>query len=306
MYALGETFAELMVTFMNRIEVFLYTIEAALYPTPQRKLIMDKQTKVDVQQHINLLRSRALDKLSVYLSMSVLFLFLTFLYQLSVVDWQDIYVLRCVCFVIATVVIALSSRLNYQMTILCYLGLGLIATAAEYIGLGTQGVGVLASMFCLMLSLFYLNEKLTGIIILIIVVILIVAAYTGKTLPQSTLPHTLWYSVWVGEFVSLAAFFVIIGGSLYHLQNQMFSLLVKVESQKRAIEGQKQCVEHLANHDALTGLPSLRLAEHRLDAVLELAIQKEQQPALLFLDLDGFKTINDQYGHETGDELHIM
>ena len=60
-------------------------------------------------------------------------------------------------------------------------------------------------------------------------------------------------------------------------------------------------LDFLANHDALTGLPSLRLCKDRLDLSLAEARRKRQMSAVMFLDLDGFKMINDEHGHEFGD-----
>lgn len=57
----------------------------------------------------------------------------------------------------------------------------------------------------------------------------------------------------------------------------------------------------LANHDALTGLPSLRLCKDRLNQSLAEARRTNQMSAVMFLDLDGFKEINDEHGHEFGD-----
>ena len=62
-------------------------------------------------------------------------------------------------------------------------------------------------------------------------------------------------------------------------------------------------LDFLANHDALTGLPSLRLCKDRLNHSLAEARRNRQTSAVMFLDLDGFKAINDQYGHEFGDQL---
>jgi diguanylate cyclase (GGDEF)-like protein len=58
---------------------------------------------------------------------------------------------------------------------------------------------------------------------------------------------------------------------------------------------------HLALHDELTDLPNRRLCRERLDEALALAASRQATAALLFLDLDGFKAINDHHGHETGD-----
>ena len=70
------------------------------------------------------------------------------------------------------------------------------------------------------------------------------------------------------------------------------------------IEGREKIaaeLDFLANHDALTGLPSLRLCKDRLDQSLAEARRNRQASAVMFLDLDGFKKINDQHGHEFGD-----
>lgn len=58
-----------------------------------------------------------------------------------------------------------------------------------------------------------------------------------------------------------------------------------------------------ASHDPLTGLPNRRLFDHRLAAALARPRAGRRDLALLYLDLDGFKPVNDRFGHEAGDEL---
>ena len=65
----------------------------------------------------------------------------------------------------------------------------------------------------------------------------------------------------------------------------------------------KRSMEHMALHDSLTGLANRSLAMDRLKESVERARRKKEITALLFIDLDGFKTINDRYGHQTGDDL---
>jgi diguanylate cyclase (GGDEF)-like protein/PAS domain S-box-containing protein len=60
---------------------------------------------------------------------------------------------------------------------------------------------------------------------------------------------------------------------------------------------------HLAHHDPLTGLPNRVLFHERLTEALQVAARHTQLLALLFLDLDGFKAINDTHGHGIGDIL---
>jgi diguanylate cyclase (GGDEF)-like protein/PAS domain S-box-containing protein len=60
-------------------------------------------------------------------------------------------------------------------------------------------------------------------------------------------------------------------------------------------------LKFLANHDALTGLPSLRLCKDRLDRSLAESRRNNQKSAVMFVDLDDFKSVNDSFGHECGD-----
>lgn len=71
-------------------------------------------------------------------------------------------------------------------------------------------------------------------------------------------------------------------------------------SQSRAMTRR---MAHLAQHDALTGLPNRVLLDERVGQAIRLAHRHGDQVALLFVDLDGFKKINDSLGHLVGDQV---
>ena len=62
-------------------------------------------------------------------------------------------------------------------------------------------------------------------------------------------------------------------------------------------------IRALALHDALTGLPNRKLLYDRLEVAISRAKRNRHMLALMFLDLDGFKAVNDGHGHAVGDEL---
>jgi diguanylate cyclase (GGDEF)-like protein len=101
--------------------------------------------------------------------------------------------------------------------------------------------------------------------------------------------------LYVGSLVVGLLLLALLGLRLYRIRRR-----VALTDARLALEDE---LRHQAFHDSLTGLPNRRLFEDRLVHALARARRRSEPAAILFLDIDDFKTINDSLGHEAGDEL---
>lgn len=97
---------------------------------------------------------------------------------------------------------------------------------------------------------------------------------------------------------------------LWTSRQQLQGLLAALEERNKKLEEEiaerrriETLVRHQAQHDALTSLPNRILFLDRLDTALERAERHQECFALLYVDIDGFKPVNDNHGHSVGDEV---
>jgi len=90
---------------------------------------------------------------------------------------------------------------------------------------------------------------------------------------------------------------------LNDLSEDFNALLDELYAWQTHIKVENSLLAHKARHDDLTGLPNRSFFEYRLNLVLQDAMRQQRQAALLFIDCDHFKDINDGLGHAAGDKV---
>lgn len=90
---------------------------------------------------------------------------------------------------------------------------------------------------------------------------------------------------------------------LDNLGNDFNALLDELESWQTHLQSENETLAHQASHDSLTGLPNRAFFEGRLIRALRNANKLDEQVAVLYLDSDRFKGINDNFGHAAGDAV---
>ncbi len=150
------------------------------------------------------------------------------------------------------------------------------------------------------------NQADLGIIFLLAALNYIVATLFWRRFSRATvgvLTTVFGFIAW-GSVFPIGTLLVIFAPSI-HVQSEVWNIpkyFVAVGMIVILLEDQIEKSDYLAYHDELTGLPNRRLLEDRLDQALARANRKGNKVAVLLLDLDHFKQVNDNYGHRIGDQ----
>lgn len=97
-----------------------------------------------------------------------------------------------------------------------------------------------------------------------------------------------------------AAVVILLYGTLFVIVKRADDVIKRQAKQR---EQDAQTIQHLAHHDSLTGLPNRKLFTDRLSMTLARARRSKRIAALLFIDFDRFKEVNDALGHAAGDRV---
>jgi diguanylate cyclase (GGDEF)-like protein len=103
---------------------------------------------------------------------------------------------------------------------------------------------------------------------------------------------------WISFLIAVSLLPILVFHAISVFQDSTQTLLQTVNKQRMELE-------RLATHDQLTGLPLPNLAMDRLDVAMHSAQRSGRKVAVMFIDLDDFKGINDTFGHEAGDHVLV-
>lgn len=126
--------------------------------------------------------------------------------------------------------------------------------------------------------------------------------YAYRHITAGAFITTAGFLAWAAVFVAAPAMQAWV--PTFHLESEVWNLpkyVVAIGMILLLLEEQIEHNKHLALHDELTGLPNRRLFQDRLNSALERARRSGAHAALLLIDLDHFKQVNDTVGHHVGD-----
>ena len=105
------------------------------------------------------------------------------------------------------------------------------------------------------------------------------------------------------HLIFIMVIFIVTGFSVYILVQDIKSLMHSLQTENIKVQHSRAQIQHLAHHDVLTDLPNRLYGEKLFNQLHDQCAQQERKLAVLFIDLDNFKPVNDALGHEAGDRL---
>ncbi|MAI65870.1 MAG: GGDEF-domain containing protein [Alteromonas sp.] len=202
---------------------------------------------------------------------------------------------------IALLTISLMALYRYSST--CnYLFLGTVSSilfALCATGAGVFDLAMLGLPVVIIFSAMLGNKRLfLSVLSLVSIQCFVLAWLELGGIVEPNTPVLTWSHV---SFIFII--FSVTGFSVYVLVQDIRKLIESLEIENAKTEESKQQIQHLALHDPLTNLPNRVLGERLLVSMLNEHQASPNKLAMLFIDLDNFKPINDALGHAAGDDF---
>ncbi|WP_321347018.1 EAL domain-containing protein [Halopseudomonas oceani] len=107
----------------------------------------------------------------------------------------------------------------------------------------------------------------------------------------------------VGRWAVVSSILMVSAGTIVWMMREMRNMQSSLEREGKRLRCSQAKITHLVGHDALTGLANRTAFSSHVTQMIEAARTQQRPLALLYMDVDNFKTINDSLGHTAGDEL---
>jgi diguanylate cyclase (GGDEF)-like protein len=260
---------------------------------------MSDELSANIHNRIENIRSETINQLANGLFFLTVIAVPISISRTVITGWQPAYTFHLISLCIMTTLFLFRNKLTPKIKARVITLIMLVVSAFGLLNYGIFGNGLLWAVLCLLFSLFYLDNRTAAIMAVITSCIFIWSMYlfvfSGKLFPGDANSYMASVLSWATAFVSSALFIALLGITVVSTQQQINKLVAQLEQQNHTIVKQKRHIEHQANHDSLTGLPTLKLANDRMKLAISLAKRGNYK--------DGFKAVNDTYGHDAGNAI---